>query len=1003
MKNKSKAIYAISALCGLALSPGLGAAQNLVRQPDFATGIDKTNWSATGTVGTDYYGVQRAAPRIDGSTSPMSSYACLRLSPGSSQSVLYLDQGGIATLSKNTEYRLSFDAIDLGTAPAYPNLNAVIAAVRDDATGDFYVQQPQLLNGNYRRSYSVSFKTPVNDTVGGSTGANFAHNTRVSFALAKFNLQTEAIPCITNVSLTKVDAPAAGAPAVRVNQFTYLMNGAKRAVLVNVPAGSTWELRHATGPVPFASGVVGTSKLDSDSGDMVSTIDFSSVAADGTGYFADAITPLMSIVVRDGAGTVIATSPSFNIYSAQDERVGYSGLANAALNYFYQSRSSVAIQALRTPTLGEKLTLSRPAGHPSDVAQCYSGTDRHGNAWAGSVTVKYGPMYLLKKQLQGGCFVQGGKELYSSFSLNATGGWYDAADHGKYVTNAAVSVWALLNTYERMTRLVDAASLAGLPEFADGSQRYPEHAATQYKNGRSELLDEARYEMEFLLKMQAPTNTVAFVPVGSQALDTLAPKNVGLPYGVWDENWKGTASPPAMTATETSIERLRMRVQNSLVDVSGMAFQSIHDVQWTGIPQKPNLDDKTRVLMYPTTAATLDLAAVAAQCARVWKSIDPSFSASCLSASKAAYAAAKRNPAILSYEYSNDWDRYPNPWSYGSLRSMFEGGGTYGDLRLKDERYWAAMELYLTTGDPSYKVAAIAAGDDNNDPNSDIYSKLKDKTYYVRGYEWEDGPNWQSVGTYGTLSAVTVNPNGEFTTGSSALARSNVLAAADAFLAERDAQGYPHPKTPFSTADRKNSAYRWGSNGDVLNRAMILGTAFDLTGNMKYANGVVDAMDYLLGRNALGISYITGYGSKTARYPHHRYWAKAADITFPQAPAGILVGGPSQQVKPFWQTADRRSGGIYDYDDASTGFFLSNTINACKQAPNTPAAVTFSSGDGTIKTVYPPFGEAWPQKCYSDDYRDFATNEVAINWNASLVWVAEFMTESSWRWPYAAR
>jgi len=772
-------------------------------------------------------------------------------------------------------------------------------------------------------------------------------------------------------------------------------------VLVNVPAGSTWELRHATGPTPFASGVVGTSKLDSDSGDMVSLIDFSSVAADGTGYFADTITPLMAIVVRNSAGTVIATSPSFNIYLGQEERVGYSGLANAALNYFYQSRSSVPIKALRTPTLGD--SLSRDAGHASDVAQCFSGTDRHGNVWSTQLIARRQSGLHLPYYINGSCFTTGGITRYKDFALNATGGWYDAADHGKYVVNAAVSVWALLNTHERMIRQLDAANLAKQPQFADGSQRYPESASTQYKNGLSELLDEARYEMDFLLQMQAPANTAALVPVGHQAVQALASQIPNVPYGVWDENWKGSALPTSATATETSIERLKMKVQTSLVDVSGMAFQSIHDDSWTGIPLKPSEDKKTRVLMYPTTAATLDLAAVAAQCARVWKTVDPAFSARCLNAATTAYAAAQRNPSILSYEYSNDWDRYPNPWSYGSLTGMFTGGGIYGDLRLKDERYWAAMELYLTTGDANYKAAALAASTDAPDSSSNIYSVLRDKNYYVRGYEWEDGPNWQSVGTYGTLSAVTVNPNKEFTIGSGAQARSNILAAADAFLAERDAQGYPHPKTTFSAADRKNSAYRWGSNGDVLNRAMILGTAFDLSGNMKYANGVVDAMDYLLGRNALGISYITGYGSKTARYPHHRYWAKAADITFPQAPAGIVVGGPNQQVKPFWQTADRRSGGIYDYDDVNTAFFLSNTINTCKKTPNTPAAVTFSSGDGTIKTVFPPFGEVLPQKCYSDDYRDFATNEVAINWNASLVWVAEFMAESTWRWPYAPR
>jgi endoglucanase len=53
-----------------------------------------------------------------------------------------------------------------------------------------------------------------------------------------------------------------------------------------------------------------------------------------------------------------------------------------------------------------------------------------------------------------------------------------------------------------------------------------------------------------------------------------------------------------------------------------------------------------RYLYYPTTAATLNLAATAAQAARLWKTIDPAFSARCLDAARRAFAAAKRNPDI---------------------------------------------------------------------------------------------------------------------------------------------------------------------------------------------------------------------------------------------------------------------------------------------------------------------------------------------------------------------
>ena len=39
---------------------------------------------------------------------------------------------------------------------------------------------------------------------------------------------------------------------------------------------------------------------------------------------------------------------------------------------------------------------------------------------------------------------------------------------------------------------------------------------------------------------------------------------------------------------------------------------------------------------------------------------------------------------------------------------------------------------------------------------------------------------------------------------------------------------------------------------------MVLATAYDLTGDASYRDGAVQAMDYILGRNALNHSYVTG-------------------------------------------------------------------------------------------------------------------------------------------------
>jgi endoglucanase len=38
-------------------------------------------------------------------------------------------------------------------------------------------------------------------------------------------------------------------------------------------------------------------------------------------------------------------------------------------------------------------------------------------------------------------------------------------------------------------------------------------------------------------------------------------------------------------------------------------------------------------------------------------------------------------------------------------------------------------------------------------------------------------------------------------------------------------------------------------------------------------------------------------------------------------------------------------------------------------------------------------GQCAPQTCWADDYRAFTQNEVTINWNAPLFWVAAWLDE----------
>src|SRR5690606_32346894 len=137
------------------------------------------------------------------------------------------------------------------------------------------------------------------------------------------------------------------------------------------------------------------------------------------------------------------------------------------------------------------------------------------------------------------------------YELDATGGWYDAGDHGKYVVNAGISVWTLLNYYERAQRVSSSDA------FADGSLSIPERA-----NGTDDLLDEVRWELKFVLGMQAPEGA---------KLRVLEPV------------------PPGATPSGEFVE----------LDVSGMAHHKLHGEQWAPFPSVPHEDTKPRYAYPP--------------------------------------------------------------------------------------------------------------------------------------------------------------------------------------------------------------------------------------------------------------------------------------------------------------------------------------------------------------------------------------------------------------------
>jgi endoglucanase len=151
------------------------------------------------------------------------------------------------------------------------------------------------------------------------------------------------------------------------------------------------------------------------------------------------------------------------------------------------------------------------------------------------------------------------------------------------------------------------------------------------------------------------------------------------------------------------------------------------------------------------------------------------------------------------------------------------------------------------------------------------------------------------------------------------------IEAADAIVKRTAADGYR------VSLDRND--YVWGSNSVAANYGVQLLVADALRPDPRYRQAAADNLHYLLGRNTFSLSFVTAVGANPFRHPHHR--PSGADQN-PEPWPGLLAGGPNARRQD----------------------------PAMRKLPQLP-----------------------PAKMYIDDQESYATNEVAINWNAPLVFL----------------
>ncbi len=403
----------------------------------------------------------------------------------------------------------------------------------------------------------------------------------------------------------------------------------------------------------------------------------------------------------------------------------YNRLATQSLKAFYYLRSATAIEPAYTYD-GE-----RSSAHNED-----------------------GKMYAEQKENQ--------------IKIDASGGWYDGSDIGKYTINGAVAVGTLLLLHERLPNA-----------FPDRSLNIPESG-----NQIPDILDQAKWEIDWLLKMQDADG------------------------GVYHK-------------------------LTSLEPVLGVL---------------PKEDKTERFLFAKSTAATANACAVFAKASRLYFPHNATFASSCMLAARDAWRFLEANP--------NDGG-FQNP---PAVRTE-----AYTDPDDSDERFWAAVELYLTTDDQRFSnLAAVIA-----DRRVPLFS--------TSGY-------WGNVMPLAFGSIISnITDEDRFT----------ILSEVEEDLVSMAETIHDRVKQDGFNMSIKENNYTWGSNAAVLQNALVLLLSDDLNPEAGYKQSALDQLHYILGRNPRSFCYITGFGEQSPKHPHNLHvLLENTDTPIP----GFLVGGPNASL-----------------------------------------------------------------------------------------------------------
>ncbi|MGE5483060.1 MAG: glycoside hydrolase family 9 protein, partial [Bacteroidota bacterium] len=320
----------------------------------------------------------------------------------------------------------------------------------------------------------------------------------------------------------------------------------------------------------------------------------------------------------------------------------------------------------------------------------------------------------------------------------------------------------------------------------------------------------------------------------------------------------GNGTPDLLDEARVGLEWL-LKMQR----VDGAVYHKLGPDRWPGmiLPEK----DRARRYVYGVTSQdTAKAAAVWAMGARLFRPFDTAFADRLLQAATRAWQFLVEHPETVD----------------GARPGDDAGSGGYRDASDADDRFWAAAELYAATGDPSF---ARFVG---------LIFRMSDVD--VREVSWTDA---SAIGiidlVMGQMASTNAaaDPTGDLIEYEVADLREKlrqlILERADEMVSKARLNPYG---LLLEAGD-----FVWASNKTALARAMLLLVAEYLdpvAARSLRLDVATRQLDWVLGANPLGKSFVTGIGTNPVLHPHHRL-SEALGRPVP----GLLVGGPNSRAE----------------------------------------------------------------------------------------------------------